>query len=206
MTHHFKPSHGCKPMRKSNEANRLRIIGGEWRSRVIEFPDIEGLRPTANRVRETLFNWLGQTLHGKRCLDLFAGSGALGFEAASRGAYEVVMVENSRVAIQALKKNQEKLIAPQCRLIMQGASEFLAGNRQKFDVIFLDPPFDSGLMATLLTQLKTHLTAPGVAYVEWGEAIERVISTIPQNDWQLAKQGKAGAVHFGLLSLGKGAT
>jgi len=207
MTHHFKASHARKPnARKPNEANRVRIIGGQWRSRVIEFPDAEGLRPTANRVRETLFNWLGQTLHGKRCLDLFAGSGALGFEAASRGASEVVMVENNRLAIEALKRNQEKLLAPQCRLIPQGAAEFLARNQVKFDVIFLDPPFGSGLLAALLGQLEIHLAADGVVYAEWGEPIEGVMSTIPQSDWQLAKQGKAGAVHFGLLSIGKGAT
>lgn len=193
-------------MRKPNDANRVRIIGGEWRSRVIEFPDAEGLRPTANRIRETLFNWLGQTLHGKRCLDLFAGSGALGFEAASRGAPEVVMVENNRVAIQALKKNQEKLKATQCRLIPQSVTEFLAMNHEKFDVVFLDPPFGSGLMETLLGQLETHLAADGVVYAEWGQPIEEVMLTNPQSDWQLAKHGKAGAVHFGLLSIGKGTT
>ena len=207
MTRHFKPSDRCKPNgRKPNEANRLRIIGGEWRSRVIEFPDTEGLRPTANRVRETLFNWLGQALHGKRCLDLFAGSGALGFEAASRGASEVVMVENNRLVLEALKTNQEKLIAPQCRLIPQDATEFLARNQERFDIVFLDPPFGSGLMATFLDQLEPHLSAHGQVYVEWGEPIEAVISTIRKSDWQLAKQGKAGAVHFGLLSIGKGAT
>ena len=114
MTHHFKPSAAAKLKgAKPNDPNRIRIIGGQWRSRIIEFPDGEGLRPTANRIRETLFNWLGQTLHDKRCLDLFAGSGALGFEAASRGAVEVVLVENNRAAMQALKRNQEKLAAGQ---------------------------------------------------------------------------------------------
>jgi 16S rRNA (guanine(966)-N(2))-methyltransferase RsmD len=202
MTRHFRPSHGRKP----NDANRVRIIGGEWRSRVIEFPDVEGLRPTANRVRETLFNWLGQTLHGKRCLDLFAGSGALGFEAASRGAAEVVMVENNRVAIMALEQNLKKLVAPQCRLISQNATEFLATNRKKFDVAFLDPPFGSGLMPILLGQLEKHLSLNGEVYVEWGEPIEALVSTIPKCDWHLAKHGKAGVVHFGLLSIGKGTT
>ena len=207
MTLHSKPSHGCKPKgRRANDANRVRIIGGAWRGRVIDFPDAEGLRPTANRVRETLFNWLGQTLHGKRCLDLFAGSGALGFEAASRGASEVVLVENNRAAIKALERSQEKLIAPQCRVILQGATEFLARNHEKFDVVFLDPPFGSGLMANLLGQLERHLAPDAVAYAEWGEPIEEIISTIPQCDWRLAKQGKAGAVHFGLLTIGKGAT
>lgn len=206
MTLHFKPSHGRKPdKRKPNDANRIRIIGGEWRSRVIEFPDADGLRPTANRVRETLFNWLGQTLHGKRCLDLFSGSGALGFEAASRGASEVVMVENNRVAILALKKNQEKLGALQCHVIPQGASEFLARNQGTFDIVFLDPPFDSGLMAALLGKLEVHLSERAVVYAEWGESIAGVLSAIPACTWQLVKHGKAGAVHFGLLSIVKGA-
>ena len=207
MTRHFKPSAQGKPGgRKPNDANRVRIIGGDWRSRVIEFPDAVGLRPTSNRVRETLFNWLGQTLHDKRCLDLFAGSGALGFEAASRGASGVVMVDDNSLAIRALKKNQEKLGAMQCRLVPHGATEFLAGNREKFDVVFLDPPFESGLMTIFLGQLASHLAPNGVIYAEWGEPLEAVLSKIPQSDWQLAKQGKAGAVHFGLLHIGKGTT
>ena len=197
---------GANRMRKPNKTNRIRIIGGEWRSRVIEFPDAEGLRPTANRVRETLFNWLGQTLHDKRCLDLFAGSGALGFEAASRGAAAVVMIENNGLAMQALKTNKEKLAASQCRLMLQDAKEFLARDREQFDVVFLDPPFATGLLAPLLEQLASHLSAQGVVYVEWGQPIDGVISTIREVDWQVAKQGKAGAVHFALLSIAKGVT
>ena len=205
MTRHFKPGDWSKPNgRRPNDANRVRIIGGHWRSRIIEFPDAEGLRPTANRVRETLFNWLGQTLHDKRCLDLFAGSGALGFEAASRGASEVVMVESDRAAAMALKRNQQKLDAPQCRLIQQDAKEFLAHNRKKFDIVFLDPPFGSGIMATMLTLLAPQLAADAVVYAEWCEPIDAVISAIPQSRWMLAKHGKAGAVHFGLLSIEKG--
>jgi len=197
---------GANRMRKPNKTNRIRIIGGEWRSRVIEFPDAEGLRPTANRVRETLFNWLGQTLHDKRCLDLFAGSGALGFEAASRGAAAVVMIENNGLAMQALKTNKEKLAASQCRLMLQDAKEFLARDREQFDVVFLDPPFATGLLAPLLEQLAPHLSAQGVVYVEWGQPIDGVISIIREVDWQVAKQGKAGAVHFALLSIAKGVT
>jgi 16S rRNA (guanine(966)-N(2))-methyltransferase RsmD len=193
-------------MRSPNNTNRIRIIGGDWRSRVIAFPDVDGLRPTANRVRETLFNWLGQTLHGRRCLDLFAGSGALGFEAASRGASAVVMVENNGLAMQALVANKEKLAASQCRLMLQDAKEFLARNREKFDVVFLDPPFATGLMAPLLGLLAPHLSAEGIVYVEWGQSIDGVTSAIPAIDWRLAKQGKAGAVHFGLLSIAKGET
>ncbi len=200
MTRHSKPSALVKP----HVANRVRINAGKWRSRVIEFPDAEGLRPTANRVRETLFNWLGQTLHEKRCLDLFAGSGALGFEAASRGAAEVVMVENNRAVMQALKSNQDKLLAVECRLVQQDVEKFLFGNQQKFDVVFLDPPFASGLLVTLLGQLQGHLSADGVVYAEWREPIVDVVSSSAKDCWRVVKQGKAGAVHFALLHFVKG--
>jgi len=206
MKDHSKPSIPAKSnARKPAEANRVRIIGGEWRSRVIDFPAEEGLRPTANRVRETLFNWLGQTLHEQRCLDLFAGSGALGFEAASRGAAEVVMIENNRAAMQALKKNQEKLAARQCRLVQGEAQDFLKRSRDRFDIIFVDPPFGSELMAPLLAQLSSHLSADGHVYAEWGHALDDTLLVTPQARWQLVKQGKAGAVHFGLLSIARDA-
>ena len=98
-------------------AGKIRIIGGNWRSRLISFPDRDDLRPTANRIRETLFNWLGQDLTGLNCLDLFAGSGVLGFEAASRGAQSVVMVENDSVALRFLQENKEKLQATQISIL-----------------------------------------------------------------------------------------
>lgn len=205
MTRHFKPSPARKPdARKTIPANRVRIIGGDWRSRVIEFPDAIGLRPTANRVRETLFNWLGQMLHGKRCLDLFAGSGALGFEAASRGATQVVMVENDKSVMKALEHNRDKLGANQCRLIQRGAHEFLAADKDTFDIIFLDPPFASDLMATILGQLNTHLNSDALVYAEWHGPLSDILSALPPDRWQLLKQGKAGAVHFALMTLGKG--
>jgi 16S rRNA (guanine966-N2)-methyltransferase len=164
------------------------------------------LRPTANRVRETLFNWLGQTLHGKCCLDLFAGSGALGYEAASRGASEVIMVENEESVMQALETSRAKLGANQCRLVRQGASEFLAANKTRFNIVFLDPPFASGLMATILDQLVAHLDVDALVYAEWREPLADVLPALTQNQWRLQKTGKAGAVHFALLTLGKGET
>lgn len=179
--------------------NRVRIIGGTWRSRVIEFADAESLRPTANRVRETLFNWLGQSLHGKRCLDLFAGSGALGFEAASRGAAEVVMLEIHRSAIEALKTNQRRLAATSCRVIAMDALQFLAGSREKFDIVFVDPPFASGLLPAVLGKLPGSLVSGGVTYAEWGTPIAGVIEKLPGQPWEIAKQGRAGAVHFAIL-------
>ena len=200
MSRHFKPSEPRKP-KAAKVTNRVRIIGGRWRSRVIEFAnaDAEGLRPTANRVRETLFNWLGQTLEGKRCLDLFSGSGALGFEAASRGATEVVMLEVHRDAIAALKRSQQKLAATSCRVIGIDALEFLEDRREKFDIVFVDPPFASDLMLAVLKKLPGTLGPGGVVYAEWGLPIAEVLGNLPGQPWEIAKQGKAGAVHFALL-------
>jgi 16S rRNA (guanine966-N2)-methyltransferase len=200
MSRHFMPSDPRKP-KATKVANRVRIIGGTWRSRVIEFPDADGLRPTANRVRETLFNWLGQTLQGKRCLDLFSGSGALGFEAASRGATETVMLENHRDALDALKENRQKLAATSCRVVATDALKYLDVCQEKFDIVFADPPFASGLMPAILAKLPEILGEKGVVYAEWGEPIENVLATLPAARWEIAKQGKAGAVHFALIKI-----
>src|SRR6187455_2229263 len=115
--------------------NRVRIIAGAWRSRLVHFPDAPGLRPTPDRVRETLFNWLGQWLNGMACLDLFAGSGALGFEAASRGASRVVMVENDRVAFDALQRSRELLGVEQVELVHEDALAFLSRTQESFDIV-----------------------------------------------------------------------
>jgi 16S rRNA (guanine966-N2)-methyltransferase len=180
--------------------NRVRIIGGEWRSRMIEFPDALGLRPTPDRVRETLFNWLGQTCQNQHCLDLFAGSGALGFEAASRGAASVTMVEQDRAAADALTHNQTKLSASTCKIIRGDALKFIATSKEKFDVIFVDPPFASQLMPQLLPLLAKKLTPNGVIYAEWGEPIAHLLTQHTATGLSIVKHGKAGAVHFALLS------
>ena len=180
--------------------NRVRIVGGEWRSRVIEFPDALGLRPTPDRVRETLFNWLGQTLTNQHCLDLFAGSGALGYEAASRGAASVTMVEQDRAAADALAHNQTKLAATTCKIIRGDALKFIATSKEKFDVIFVDPPFASQLMSQLLPLLANKLTSTGVLYAEWGEPLAVLLAQHPVPGLSIVKQGRAGAVHFALLS------
>ena len=202
MSPYFKPSRLAKP----NVSNRVRIIGGQWRSRMIDFPDGEGLRPTASRVRETLFNWLGQSLHDRHCLDLFAGSGALGFEAASRGAASVVMVEKSKMACLALETNREKLKAGNCRIVTGDALTFLATNREKFDIVFLDPPFASELMPALLARIQTQLTEGGVVYAEFGAPPETVLAIMNSQGWEFVKRGKAGVVHFALLSKAESAT
>lgn len=165
------------------------------RSRVISFPDEEGLRPTPDRVRETLFNWLGQTLHGRACLDLFAGSGALGFEAASRGAERVVMVERNPDVFRALKDNIAKLSCSGVSAYREDGLEFAARDAHRYDVIFLDPPFRSDCLTGLLEILPQRLKEHGRVYVESGTAIDIV------PPWQVIRSGKAGQVHYQLLGL-----
>ncbi|HEX5336882.1 MAG TPA: 16S rRNA (guanine(966)-N(2))-methyltransferase RsmD [Gallionella sp.] len=175
--------------------NKVRIIGGDMRSRVISFPDAQGLRPTPDRVRETLFNWLGQTLYGRTCLDLFAGSGALGFEAASRGAERVVMVEKNPAVFRALQDNLKKLGASNVFVHGRDGLEFASRDAQRYDVIFLDPPFDSDYLPKLLEILPQRLNDNGVLYVETGKELE-----VPSG-WQVLKSGKAGQVHYQLLQI-----
>lgn len=175
--------------------NRVRIVGGDWRSRIVEFPDAPGLRPTADRVRETLFNWLGQTMHGKRCLDLFSGSGALGFEALSRGAEQVVMVENHKPAYLALQENARLLDATHAALRYADAEAYLRGCGERFDVIFLDPPFEADVLPRILPMLRARLTDDGLVYLETGKPLADAT-----RGWRIVKQGKAGMVNFGLLA------
>jgi len=170
--------------------NQVRIVGGAWRSRWVRFTPRAGLRPTPDRVRETLFNWLGQDLTGKDCLDLFAGSGALGFEAASRGAARVVMVEQDRSAFEALKQTRDLLGARQVELVMDDAFAYLRKG-QAFDVVFLDPPFGQNALPAVFRQLQP---AAGMrAYVEAGEAFT------PGAGWRELKRARAGQVSYQLL-------
>jgi 16S rRNA (guanine966-N2)-methyltransferase len=154
---------------------------------------VAGLRPTPDRVRETLFNWLGQTLYGKRCLDLFAGSGVLGFEAASRGAEQVMMVEKDPVVFRALQANARKLGSVNVAQYRADGLEFILQAHGQFDVIFLDPPFLSDYLPRLLPLLSGKLTPEGVVYVESGAAFE------PDASWQVIKRARAGKVHYQLL-------
>lgn len=181
--------------------NRVRIIGGQWRSRVLRFTDTEGLRPTPDRVRETLFNWLGQDLTGTGCLDLYAGSGALGFEAASRGARHVVLVERDRDIARGLQGNAQTLQAEAgvVEVVRADALEFLAQDRRIYDVIFVDPPYalweqSEGIAGALLSKLEQHLKPEARVYLE-----SPVVPDLPAG-WQSVRQGRAGAVHYQLLS------
>ena len=152
-----------------------------------------GFRPTPDRVRQTVFNWLGQDLTGKICLDLFAGTGAMGFEALSRNAKSVTMVENASLAFKALKQNQDLLKAQNCQILNMDALQFLASNTHKFDVIFCDPPYQKNWLIKLLPLLHAHLNTDGVVYAEAEYAIET------DAHWQVMKHGKAGNVYYHLL-------
>ena len=186
------------PTSKSSKNNQVRINAGVWRSRLLKFPDVEGLRPTPERVRQTVFNWLGQDLTGKACLDLFAGTGALGFEALSRNAKNVVMVENAGLAYQSLVQNQQLLMAKNSQILRQDVLIYLSQNTQQFDVIFCDPPYHKQWLIKILPTLNQHLNQNGVVYIEAEFALE---SNELLGDWQVIKQNKAGNVYYHLLKL-----
>lgn len=177
----------------SARRNRVRIIGGEWRSRWLNFPDGQDLRPTPDRVRETLFNWLGQDLTGKTCLDLYAGSGALGFEAASRGARRVVLVERERVTVAALNESRAALKANQAEVIRADALEFLRKDGGVYDLVFLDPPFADDHWSVLFEWLPGRLSPDALVYRESGKAL----SAPP--GFEMLREGRAGQVSHQLL-------
>ena len=177
------------------KANRVRIIGGAWRSRRIAFPPRKDLRPTPDRVRETLFNWLGPDLTGRACLDLFAGSGALGFEAASRGANRVVMVESDRAVFRSLVASRATLAAAAVELRMADALAFLRADSGVYDVVFLDPPFRSDYWPRVAPLLPPRLAPGALVYYESAARPD-----LPPG-WEIHREGRAGKVRFQLLRL-----
>ncbi len=179
-------------MAKRN-GNRLRIIGGEWRSRLLPFPDVDGLRPTTDRVRETLFNWVQHTIPGARCLDLFSGSGALGFEALSRGAGNVVMVENNAKASFQLKENAKSLSADSAEVYHGDAIQFLHQDTAAFDVIFLDPPFGKGFLQDCVNGIAQNnlVKNGGLVYIESEQDLDSL--DLP-NHWHPHREKKSGQV------------
>ncbi|MDT3679394.1 MAG: 16S rRNA (guanine(966)-N(2))-methyltransferase RsmD [Burkholderiaceae bacterium] len=190
-------SSGAASAASGARPHRLRIVGGQWKRTPIAVPDVAGLRPTPDRVRETLFNWLGQELGGRSCLDLFAGTGALGLEAASRGAAQVVLVERDRRAAAAIATTLERLRAPGVRLVVGDAFDALhrlAQAGERFDVVFVDPPFDQALHARTLAALDPVLAADAVVYVESGAAFDA------PGGWHIEREGRAGQVRYHLLS------
>ena len=181
--------------------NSVRIIGGGWRGRRINFPDIPGLRPTPDRVRETLFNWLQNDIVGARCLDLFAGSGALGLEALSRGAAEAVFVEQSTAAARAVRSKPSSGSMPggqrNGRVVEMGAARFLRAPAAPFDIVFLDPPFGSNALADYVPLLDTGnwLNMGGLVYLE----NEKTAGAPPlPAHWELLKSKSAGEVGYHL--------
>ena len=177
--------------------NELRIIGGSWRGRKIRFPDAPELRPTPDRVRETLFNWLRQDLEGLSCLDLYAGSGALGLEAASRRAARVVQVERNAAACVALKQNCAVLEATRVEVAQMDVFRFLAGPAEPFDVVFLDPPFQQNLAVPCCRLLEENgwLAPAARIYIETEK--ELALEGLPEN-WHIQRGKQAGAVAYHL--------
>jgi len=173
--------------------NQVRIIGGEWRSRIISFPSRPDLRPTPDRVRETVFNWLGQDLTGKSCLDLFAGSGALGFEAASRGAARVVLIERDAVALKALTDNARALGAVGVEVKHADALEFLRDDKAHYDVVFIDPPFRAEYLPRVFAALSQRLATGAMVHVE----APHVHAAAP--GIEVRRSSRAGAVTHQLL-------
>lgn len=175
---------------------QIRITGGSHRSRQIKVEDLPGLRPTADRVRETLFNWLGQHLHDWQVLDLYAGSGILGFEAASRGASQVICVDSNRAAIRQLQQNQSAMQLSAIDIRYQTASQFIQQNQQVFDLAFLDPPFDSDELHTINAIITPLIRPGGWLYREYGR--HQDIGPLAAAHWTLVKQKQAGQVCFEL--------
>lgn len=190
-----RPAPASRPAAPPRE---VRIIGGQWKRTRLPVPDAHELRPTLDRVRETLFNWLGQDLTGWRCLDAFAGTGALGFEAASRGAVQVLLLERDPALLRLLAATRERLSATMVEVVRADALGWMQrAPAQSFDLVFLDPPFGAGLFEAGLREAARLLVPGGLAYVESGTPLdETMLATLP---FDTHRQGRAGAVHFRLL-------
>ncbi|MBP0047131.1 16S rRNA (guanine(966)-N(2))-methyltransferase RsmD [Marinobacterium sp. AK62] len=192
-----RPKNGVDAVRSS-----LRIIGGQWRGRKLDFPAVEGLRPTPDRVRETLFNWVQADLPGAQCLDLFSGSGALGLEALSRGAGSVTFVDRAPAVISQLRTNLNLLKAQNAEIIAASAQDWLAQQKAdeevRYDLVFLDPPFrqDMALPICTLLEERNLLQAHALIYLE--TEAELALEGLPDN-WQLHREKQAGQVAYRLF-------
>jgi len=185
------PSHAGPP-------REVRIIGGVWKRSKLPVADRPGLRPTPDRVRETLFNWLGQTLDGWRCLDAFAGTGALGFEAASRGASEVVLLERDPALLAGLAASKERLHADAVRVERADALQWMArAGPGAFELVFLDPPFDAPLALPAMAAASRLVVAGGFVYVEAPKSVDAAAAEA--SGLEHMRASRAGAVHFHLF-------
>lgn len=194
-----RPPHARSTTAKTGAGGELRIIGGDWRSRKLRFPEAGGVRPTPARTRETLFNWLSFHLAGSRCLDLFAGSGALGLEALSRGAAAATLVDHTPALATALRDNLRLLKSDRGQVVCQSVDNFLAsGTDSPFDIIFMDPPFRQGWLQRLFPLIAEHhwVKPGGWVYVE--HESELTTPAAPAN-WQLHRQKTAGQVTYCLF-------
>lgn len=185
---------------RGSPSGRLRIVAGKWRSRLLPVADVDGLRPTSERIRETLFNWLSPVIDGARCLDLFAGTGALGFEALSRGAASVTFVEQSRLAVSRLIENADLLDADAATVRESDAYAFVrqANTSDGMDIVFLDPPFADERYAELCRLLVDgNWLAPGaLVYLEQDR--QSPVVELPAG-WQARKEKTAGNVRYSLV-------
>lgn len=176
--------------------NQVRIIGGEWKRRLIRFEAINGLRPTPDRVRETLFNWLMWDTAGKQVLDVCAGSGVLGFEALSRGAAHCLFIEPNAKQAANIKNSAELLACTKLKVVAKKAEQVLANTAQGFDLVFLDPPYDLNLWQALAALIDPLLNPMAKIYVEADRPFDQL--NLPLH-WKLIKQTRAGSVNAGLF-------
>ena len=178
-------------------ANEVRIIGGMWKGRKLSFPATKHLRPTLGRAREGLFNWLVADIRDARCLDLFAGSGALGFEALSRGAADVTFVEQDRKVARSLRSNVSTLDTSKARVFAESAERFLRRGEGPWDIVFLDPPFGGDKLPGILREMLRGgaLHSSSIVYFEHARSEQFT----PDQPWSIHREARAGDTHFGLL-------
>ncbi|OBT12938.1 16S rRNA (guanine(966)-N(2))-methyltransferase RsmD [Vibrio sp. UCD-FRSSP16_10] len=192
-----KHQHSSSP-KNNKSSGSIRIISGLWRGRKLPVHDAEGLRPTTDRVKETLFNWIASDIPNARCLDLFAGSGGLGFESASRQAEEVTLIELNSSAFQQLQKNAQAVKATNINVLNQNSLNFLKQPAKPYDIVFIDPPFRQGLLAESIELLENNgwLNPQALIYIETEKELE--MPTLPDT-WQLHREKVAGQVRFQLF-------
>ncbi|MET1255180.1 16S rRNA (guanine(966)-N(2))-methyltransferase RsmD [Aliikangiella maris] len=193
-----KPRNQSDKKQSNLTQGTLRIIGGQMRGRKLQFATVDGLRPTLDRIRETLFNWLIADIHQAHCLDLFAGSGALGFEAISRGAVQLTFVEKSPKVVIDLKKNCQLLAIENAKIVNQSFEKFLHTNQQQFNLVFLDPPFGQAMLTDIEARLTPHLMPGALIYVEHEK------NTADQVDfsWDTVKSKQTGSLVYSLYRYG----
>ena len=184
--------------------NQLRIIGGKWRGRKLNFVNAQGLRPTLDRVRETLFNWLQPVIYNAHCLDLYSGSGALGFEALSRGAAQVTMVDNNCRVISQINQNLQLLSCENSDAVCMDAIDFLSRqnlqstDKSSYQVVFLDPPFNQGLLDSCFEKIEQQQLLANNSYIYIEAEKNYQLNNIP-NQWQKIKEKQAGQLAYYLF-------